>query len=246
MEEFAKVEKLREATGVTFEDSRNALRACDGNMIDAMVYLEKLGKVTTYLPAGMDKRNMPITADEIAAAELKRAYEEAQRNERYAEKRSKRERKEAKREAKREAKFEAREIKREAKFEAREVKREARLEARRVSSSCGLGSFIGKVFRFLVENKLSINKDGRNVLNISLLGVIILSGMFFPPLCIAFIISLCCGFDYSFNGDRKKVEYTRMTEIEDIDYDRDMLERKLIEEQLKREEMRRIGTVAEI
>ena len=45
MEEFAKVEKLREATGVTFEDSRNALRACDGNMIDAMVYLEKLGKV---------------------------------------------------------------------------------------------------------------------------------------------------------------------------------------------------------
>ncbi len=245
MEEFAKVEKLREATGVTFEDSRNALRACDGNMIDAMVYLEKLGKVTTYLPAGMDKRSMPISAEEIAAVELKRAYEEAQRNERYAEKKSKRERKEARREARREAKFEAREIKREAKYEAREVRREARHEARRVAG-CGLGTFIGRVFRFLVENKLSISKEGRNVLNIPLLGVLILSGMFFPPLLIAFIISLFCGFDYSFNGDRKEVEYSRLTEIEDIDYDRDMLERKLIEEQLKREEMKRIGTVAEI
>ena len=245
MEEFAKVEKLREATGVTFEDSRNALRACDGNMIDAMVYLEKLGKVTTYLPAGMDKRNMPITAEEIAAAELKRAMEEAERNSRYDEMISRRERKEAKRAAKREAKFEAREIKREAKVEAREIKREARREVRGESSG-SLGTFIGKIFRLLVENKLSISKDGRNVANIPLLGVIILSGMFFPPLFIAFIVSLFCGFDYSFNADRKAVEYSRVTEIEDIDYERDMIERKLIEAQLKREEMQRIGTVAEI
>ena len=46
MEEFAKVEKLVEITGVSFEDARNALRACDGEMVDAMVYLERLGKVS--------------------------------------------------------------------------------------------------------------------------------------------------------------------------------------------------------
>ena len=48
MEEFAKVEKLVEMTGASYEDARNALRACDGDMVDSMVYLEKLGKVTKY------------------------------------------------------------------------------------------------------------------------------------------------------------------------------------------------------
>ena len=43
-----KVNKLTEATGVSFEDARNALRACNWDMIDAMCYLEKLGKVTAY------------------------------------------------------------------------------------------------------------------------------------------------------------------------------------------------------
>lgn len=48
MEDFEKmeyVEKLREKTGVTYEEARNALEACGWNMLDAVVYLEKLGKV---------------------------------------------------------------------------------------------------------------------------------------------------------------------------------------------------------
>ena len=45
MEEFAKVEKLVDITGASYEDVKNALNACNGDMIDAVVYLEKLGKV---------------------------------------------------------------------------------------------------------------------------------------------------------------------------------------------------------
>ncbi len=45
MEEFEKVEQLVKVTGVSFEDAKNAIRACDGNIVDAMVYLEKLGKI---------------------------------------------------------------------------------------------------------------------------------------------------------------------------------------------------------
>lgn len=45
MEEFEKVEQLVKVTGVSFEDAKNAIRACDGNIVDAMVYLEKLGKL---------------------------------------------------------------------------------------------------------------------------------------------------------------------------------------------------------
>lgn len=45
MDKLEKVEKLREKTGVTYEDARTALEACDYDMLDAIVYLEKLGKV---------------------------------------------------------------------------------------------------------------------------------------------------------------------------------------------------------
>lgn len=45
MDKMEKVEKLREKTGVTYEDAKLALEACDYDLLDALVYLEKLGKV---------------------------------------------------------------------------------------------------------------------------------------------------------------------------------------------------------
>ena len=67
MEEFTKVEKLVEITGASFEDATSAIRACDGDIVEAMVYLEKLGKVTkntstTYV----DPRFAPISEAERA------------------------------------------------------------------------------------------------------------------------------------------------------------------------------------
>jgi UBA/TS-N domain. len=73
MEEFVKVEKLVEITGVSYEDARAALRACDGEIVDAMVYLEKLGKVTSYRSTSEDPRFAPITEAEMEAAAAKRA-----------------------------------------------------------------------------------------------------------------------------------------------------------------------------
>ena len=45
MDEFDKVEKLKQRANVSYEAARDALRACDGDLLDAMVYLEKQGKV---------------------------------------------------------------------------------------------------------------------------------------------------------------------------------------------------------
>lgn len=45
MDEFDKVEKLRQRANVSYEEARDALRACNGDLLDAMVYLEKLGHV---------------------------------------------------------------------------------------------------------------------------------------------------------------------------------------------------------
>ena len=44
MDEMEKVEKLRARADVTADEARNALKACDGDLLDAMVFLEKIGK----------------------------------------------------------------------------------------------------------------------------------------------------------------------------------------------------------
>ena len=43
MDEFDKIEKLRQRANVSFEEARDALAACEGDLLDAMVYLERLG-----------------------------------------------------------------------------------------------------------------------------------------------------------------------------------------------------------
>ena len=43
MNEFDKAELLRARANVSFEEARDALKACGGDLMDALVYLEKLG-----------------------------------------------------------------------------------------------------------------------------------------------------------------------------------------------------------
>ncbi len=45
MDELEKVEKLRERANVSYEEAKEALEKSNGDLLDAMVYLEKQGKV---------------------------------------------------------------------------------------------------------------------------------------------------------------------------------------------------------
>lgn len=45
MEQLEKVEKLRETTGVTYEEAKDALEKNDWNILEAVVYLEQQGKI---------------------------------------------------------------------------------------------------------------------------------------------------------------------------------------------------------
>lgn len=45
MDELEKVERLRERANVSYEEAKKALDECGGDLLDAMVYLEKQGKV---------------------------------------------------------------------------------------------------------------------------------------------------------------------------------------------------------
>ncbi|MDO5539538.1 MAG: UBA/TS-N domain protein [Eubacteriales bacterium] len=44
MDQLEKVEKLRERANVTYEEAKEALEACEWDLLDAMVHLEKAGK----------------------------------------------------------------------------------------------------------------------------------------------------------------------------------------------------------
>lgn len=46
MDEFEKVEKLRQRANVSYEEAKEALNASNGDLLDAMIYLEKQGKTT--------------------------------------------------------------------------------------------------------------------------------------------------------------------------------------------------------
>jgi hypothetical protein len=43
MKEYEKAERLRQCADVSYEEARDALRACGGDILEAMIYLEKLG-----------------------------------------------------------------------------------------------------------------------------------------------------------------------------------------------------------
>ena len=72
MNEFEKVEKLREKANVTYEEAREALNQANGDLLDAMVILEQQGKVkspeqtmyTTTQEAGAQYADVPAIVRE--------------------------------------------------------------------------------------------------------------------------------------------------------------------------------------
>ena len=87
MNDFEKVEKLVDKTGVSYEDAKRALEEADGDILDALIMLEKEGKVqspksSTYstkyeeqtqyvsVPKQVEKQRMED--EERASAKIKR------------------------------------------------------------------------------------------------------------------------------------------------------------------------------
>ena len=56
MTEFEKAELLTARANVSFEEARDALKACGGSLVDAMVYLERLGHSKQYTRPLQDPR----------------------------------------------------------------------------------------------------------------------------------------------------------------------------------------------
>ena len=73
MDTFEKVEKLREKANVTFEEAKAALDEANGDLLDAMILLEKQGKAEERKESYSTKENAELmVVDEPASKEKKR------------------------------------------------------------------------------------------------------------------------------------------------------------------------------
>ena len=83
-DKLEKVELVREKCGVTYEDARDALEACDYDVLDAIVWLERAGKAQTQTasfatsaePAGTVSEEMTRAQVEYQAQSRKSKFGE--------------------------------------------------------------------------------------------------------------------------------------------------------------------------
>ena len=82
MVEFEKVEKLVQKANVSYEDAKNALEAANGDMLDAIIALEKAGKVnsqasfTTTSPESSPYKDVPAVVDQTNKTEGKSFFKD--------------------------------------------------------------------------------------------------------------------------------------------------------------------------
>ena len=76
MENLEKVEKIREKTGVSYEDAKRALEACGYDVLDAIIYLENLGKITAPSMTSYTTNNeLVMNSEKFASTQV--AYDNA-------------------------------------------------------------------------------------------------------------------------------------------------------------------------
>ena len=75
MDKLEKVELVREKTGVSYQDARDALEACDYDVLDAIIWLEGNGKADTTTATF----ETSSTTTQTTSFEMREAQEEYQR-----------------------------------------------------------------------------------------------------------------------------------------------------------------------
>ena len=82
MVDFEKAEKLVQKANVSYEDAKNALEAANGDMLDAIIALEKAGKVnsqasfTTTSPESSPYKDVPAVVDQTNKTEGKSFFKD--------------------------------------------------------------------------------------------------------------------------------------------------------------------------
>ena len=187
MDEFEKAERLRQCADVSYEEARDALKACGGDILDAMVYLERLGHRRNFGNASGPRPEG--RADHRGADSYRGAGEYRRGTDTYRG---------------------AGEYRRgtDSYRGAGEYRRETGYEGPTFLQS--LGNLLGTAIRKSMENYLVVSHEGVVKFRISIFAFAILLMIFSAGLLIAMGVSLCFGVTYSFVG---KDDLSRVNEV---------------------------------
>ena len=171
MNEFEMIEKLVEKTNVSFEEASEALMACEGNLVDALVYLERKAKAEKILDA-----------EETRAAEAVAETTETGNTDNHTVNTDKMTAEGAAAEEKGEETM---------KEETRNTKGNA---------GAAIRGFFRKVREVLANNELRITRNGEEKVKVPAWVAAIILVCFFHVSTIAIIVSLFFGCRYAFVG----------------------------------------------
>ena len=200
MDEFEKAERLRQCADVSYEEARDALKACGGDILDAMVYLERLGHRRNFGNASGPRPEG--RADHRGADSYRGAGEYRRGTDSYRGAGEYRRGTDSYRGA--------REYRRgtDSYRGAGEYRRETGYEGPTFLQS--LGNLLGTAIRKSMENYLVVSHEGVVKFRISIFAFAILLMIFSAGLLIAMGVSLCFGVTYSFVG---KDDLSRVNEV---------------------------------
>ena len=187
MNEFEMIEKLVEKENVSFEEARDALRACEGDLIEAVIYLEKKGKTEEIHKMEDENRAGGMTGN---TAETVREEEHTENSEEDSVRNT-------------EACQEGEEMKEETMREETTREDTGKEETRNTGKSLN-GSRIRGIFRkvrdILTNNSLSISRNEEEKVRIPAWLAAILAVFCFKFSAVVVIVSLFLGCRYAFVG----------------------------------------------
>ena len=195
MSEFEMIEKLMEKENVSFEEAADVLRACNGDLVEAVISLERKARAEEEKAEAEKARIEAEKAEaERARIEAEKAEAEKARAEAEAEKaRIEAEKAEAERAAANAAKA----------AEDRTSEDAGRQENRKeTGSSFGIAvkSFFRKAKDILLNNSLIVSRKGEEIVRIPAWLAVIPVIFAFHLTAVVLIVSLFVGCRYSFSG----------------------------------------------
>ncbi|MBQ6411742.1 MAG: DUF4342 domain-containing protein, partial [Atopobiaceae bacterium] len=85
MDKLEKVELIRAKTGVTYDDAKVALEACNDDVLDAIIWLERLGKATTQTASYTTSAATEAGPVSPEMAQAQYAYQQSTRKSKFGE-----------------------------------------------------------------------------------------------------------------------------------------------------------------
>jgi hypothetical protein len=207
------VEKLRERAGVSYEDAKAALDASGGDMLDAIIYLEKQGKATPPAggfyssgSAGAGIGSGAVDGSGDGEYEFGSGYASNSKTHKYKVSRASRDARDRRRAGQSHSNSRGYGRSYGCGYGKGDSRKYARREAEFSATIKKIGFYLGKALHFCNSTQFEVERKGTRVINLPLTIVALCFLFLFWASLVAIIAGLFFGFRYRFVSERSGSE----------------------------------------